>query len=52
MAELKNFLKEVRAENKDKEEKVLSLTNQLADFKNRSKQGDYSSRLETERLKQ
>ena len=31
---------------------LLALTNQLADVKNRTKQGDYSTRLETERLRQ
>lgn len=52
MAEQKTYLKELKNESKDKEEKLLNLTNELADIKNRSKQGDYSSRLETERLRQ
>ena len=52
MTELKSHLKEIRSENKEKEEKLLALTNQLADVKNRTKQGDYSTRLETERLRQ
>ena len=31
---------------------MLALTNQVAEMNSRSKQGDYSTRLETERLRQ
>lgn len=49
--ELKNQLKELKAEAKEKEERLLALTNELSDSKNKYKQGDYSSKLEHDRQK-
>ena len=45
IAELKNQIKYLRTSVKEKEDKYLNLTNELTDYKNRSKQGDYSSKL-------
>lgn len=49
--ELKNQLKQAKSDAKDKEERLLNLTNQFSDSKNKYKQTDYSTKLELERQK-
>ena len=44
-------MKEIKSDTKEKEERLLALTNQLSDSKNKYKQGDYASRLELDRQK-
>lgn len=51
VVDLKNQMKELKAEAKEKEERLLALTNELSDSKNKYKQGDYSTKLELDRQK-
>ena len=44
-------MKELKADAKEKEERLLALTNELSDSKNKYKQGDYSTKLELDRQK-
>ena len=49
--ELKNQLRDSKNDCKEKEEKLLALTNELAEMKNKYKQAEYAGKLELERLK-
>ena len=49
--ELKNQLKESKSDAKDKEQRLLNLTNQFSESKNKFKQNDYTTKLELERQK-
>lgn len=51
-AEIKNQLKQSKTESKEKEEKLLLLANELSENRNKIKQGDYSTKLEFDKLKQ